>query len=415
MFQVPQKANRRPWLLIGIAAVALMGGGLTLARFVSPEEREARAVEAAAKSDPLMVRPSLEVVESLPNLKARLDHLGQTRQFTGAVLVARGNQVLFRQTYGMANYEQQTPFALDTRFRLASVSKQFTGVAILKLQDEGKLSVNDLVCQWIQPCPERWADVRIHHLISHTSGIPDLMAQANWGMVRVTPHTPEELLEKASRYGLQFRPGEKVRYNNVGFNLAAYIVAKASGMSFEDYLDKTFFTPLGLENTGSDVHADTTGLAMGYGLFPQGLTPQPLANVSIVQGAGALYSTMDDLLMWNLALHNGRILEAGSYADLIRDHAPVDTPNERGRPHRAYGYGVFMNTLGERVSPSFSEPQIYHTGSWSGFRNLVTYEPTQKVTVVVLSNNYHLRDQVFLLSQQAMAEALGHPFPTAMK
>ncbi|WP_292050740.1 MULTISPECIES: serine hydrolase domain-containing protein [unclassified Brevundimonas] len=399
-------------MLIGIATVALLAGGYTLARMHGPETPDASLVSAEA--DPLLVRPEIRVVESLPQLKQRLDHMAATRQFTGAVLVARGNEVLFRQTYGKANYEQQTPFELDTRFRLASVSKQFTGVAVLKLQDEGKLSVNDPVCQWIQPCPERWANVRIHHLISHTSGIPDLMAQANWGQVRVTPHSPEQLLANATRYGLQFQPGEKVRYNNVGFNLAAYIVAKASGMSFEDYLQKTFFEPLGMTQTGSDVHANTPGLAMGYGLFPQGLTPQPLANVSVVHGAGALYSTMDDLLMWNLALHNGRILKPESYADLIRDHSPEDTPKERGRPHRAYGYGVFMNSLGERVSPSFSEPQIYHTGSWSGFRNLVSYEPTQKITVVVLSNNYHLRDQVFLLSQQAMAEALGHPFPTSM-
>ncbi|MHC3126705.1 beta-lactamase [Brevundimonas sp. GN22] len=412
MFQVPQKASRRPWLLIGIATAALLGGGITLARLHADKTPEATHVSADA--NPLLERPELAVVEQLPQLKERLDRMAANKQFTGAVLVAEGNKVLFRQTYGMANYEQKTPFELDTRFRLASVSKQFTGVAILKLQDEGKLSVNDPVCNWIQPCPPRWADVRIHHLISHTSGIPDLMAQANWGNVRVTPHTPEQLLANASRYGLQFQPGEKVRYNNVGFNLASYIVSRASGMSFEDYIEREFFAPLGMKDTGSDVHANTPNLAMGYGLFPQGLTPQPLANVSVVQGAGALYSTMDDLLMWNLALHNGLILKPESYADLIRDHSPADTPSERGRPHRAYGYGIFMNSLGERVSPSFSEPQIYHTGSWSGFRNLVTYEPTRKITVVVLSNNYHLRDQVLLISQQGMAEALGKPFPTAL-
>lgn len=412
MFHVPQKASRRPWLLIGVAIAAVLGGGFTLARLHTG--KTADAVQISADADPLMIRPELAVVENLPQLKERLDHMAQNKQFTGAVLVAQGNKVLFRQTYGMANYEQKTPFQLDTRFRLASVSKQFTGVAILKLQDEGKLSVDDPVCRWIQPCPERWAGLKIHHLISHTSGIPDLMAQANWGNVRVTPHTPEQLLANASRYGLQFQPGEKVRYNNVGFNLAAYIVSRASGVPYEDYIQREFFAPLGMEHTGSDAHGDTTGLAMGYGLFPAGLTPQPLANVSVVYGAGALYSTLDDLLMWNLALHNGRVLKPESYADLIRDHSPADTPKERGRAHRAYGYGVFMNSLGERVSPSFSESQIYHTGSWSGFRNLVTYEPTQKITVVVLSNNYHLRDQVLLISQQGMAEALGKPFPTAL-
>lgn len=413
MFQVPHKASRKPWLLIGIATVALAGGGLTLARMHS-NAPDAVEVAKQAEADALLQRPTVEVVENLPQLKQRLDQLAANRQFTGAVLVAEGNKVLFRQTYGMANYEQKTPFELDTRFRLASVSKQFTGVAILKLQDQGKLSVDDPLCKWIQPCPERWADVKIHHLISHTSGIPDLMAQANWGYVRATRHTPEQLLINASRYGLQFPAGTKVRYNNVGFNLAAYIVSVASGMSFEDYLHKELLDPLGMTDTGSDVHANTPGLAMGYGLFPAGLTPQPLANVSVVPGAGALYSTMDDLLAWNLALHNGHVLSPDAYADLIRDHSPADTPSERGRPHRAYGYGVFMNSLGERVSPSFSEPQIYHTGSWSGFRNLVTYEPTHKITVVVLSNNYHLRDQVLLISQQGMAEALGKPFPTAL-
>lgn len=412
MFHVPQKASRRPWLLIGIAGVALIGGGITALNLGKSGEATAEVVLQEAG---LPERPAVQVVEDLPQLKERLDAMAARGQFTGGVLVAKGNQVLFRQTYGMANYEQKTPFQLDTRFRLASVSKQFTGVAILKLQDEGKLSVNDPVCQWIQPCPERWANVRIHHLISHTSGIPDLMAQSQWGWVRATHHTPEELQKRAIQYGLQFQPGEKVRYNNVGFNLAADIVAKASGMSFEDYLKTALLEPVGMSNTGSDVHADTTDLAMGYGLFPQGLTPQPNANVSVVHGAGALYSTLDDMLMWNLALHGGYILSPEAYADLIRDHAPVDTPSERGRQRRGYGYGVFTNALGERVTPSFSERQIYHTGSWSGFRNLVLHAPDQEITVVVLSNNYHLRDQVFLLSQQGLAEALGKPFPTVMK
>ncbi len=369
----------------------------------------------AASAPKLPDRPEVRVVEDLPQLKARLDRMAENRQFTGMVLVAKDGNVLHRQTYGMANYEQRQPFELDTRMRLASVSKQFTGVAILKLQDEGKLSVDDPVCKWIVDCPPRWADIKIRHLVTHTSGIPDLMAQSQWGLVRTTPHTPDQLLTNAMRYGLQFPVGTKVRYNNVGFNVAAYIVSKASGMSYEDYLRTALFEPLGMKDTGSDVHANTANLAMGYGLFPQGLTPQPNANVSIIPGAGALYSTMDDMLVWNRALHGGHILSGEAYAEFIKDHSPADTPKERGLPHRAYGYGIFVNSLGERVDQPFSETQIYHTGSWSGFRNLVTYEPSQKVTVVVLSNNYHLRDQVFLLSQQAMAEALGKPFPTAMK
>ena len=130
--------------------------------------------------------------------------------------------------------------------------------------------------------------------------------------------------------------------------------------------------------------------------------------------AGALYSTLDDLLVWNRALHGGTLLSPESYAQMIADHAPADTPDERGRPRRDWGYGLFSNSLGRQVRPDFLDRQIYHTGSWSGFRNLVTHQPDEDVTVIVLSNNYHQRDAVFLLSQQGMAEALGRAFPTGL-
>lgn len=410
MFIVPKTAGGRPWFLGSLVAAGLIsaGAGAWFLNAVAPETQAA----VVYQSD-LPKRPPVEVVEALPQLKERLDHLAATKQFTGAVLVSKGGQVLFRQVYGKANYEQDTPFALDTRFRLASVSKQFTAVAVLKLQDEGKLSVDDPVCKWIEPCPDAWRPLRIHHLLSHTSGIPDLMAQAEWGRIRVTHRTPQELTETSARYGLQFEPGTKVRYNNAAFNLAAEIVSRASGQPFETYLEQAILKPQGLKDTGSDVNDDAQGLAMGYGLFPAGLTPQPIANVSVVAGAGALYSTLDDMLAWNRALHQGHILSDKAYADLIAEHAPDDMPERRG-PHRAYGYGLYVSALGERTSSPFSDRQIYHTGSWAGFRNLVSYQPDQEVTVVVLSNNYHLRDLVLLINQQAMAEALGRPFPAAL-
>lgn len=413
MFIVPKTAGGRPWFLGSLVAVGLLsaGAGAWLVHAVAPETQAATASRVGPK---LPKRPPVEVVEALPQLKARLDHLAERKQFMGAVLVAKGDQVLFRQVYGKANYEQDQPLALDTRFRLASVSKQFTAAAVLKLQDEGKLSVDDPVCKWIDPCPDAWQPLRIHHLLSHTSGIPDLMAQAEWGRIRVTPRTPEELTQASARYRLQFQPGTKIRYDNAAYNLAADIVAKASGMPFEAYLERAVLKPLGLKDTGSDAKADAQGLAMGYGLFPGGLTAQPIANVSVVFGAGALYSTLDDMLAWNRALHRGHLLSETAYAQMVADHAPENTPKERGRPHRAYGYGLYVNNLGRQVSPAFDDRQIYHTGSWAGFRNLVLYQPEADVTVVVLSNNYHLRDQVFMISQQAMAEALGRPFPTGL-
>ena len=413
MFHVPRYAGGHPRLVL----VLIFGGLLMLAGAVgwwSAKTPMHDAALAASRRGELAPRPPLVVVEDLPQLTERLNREAAAGRFMGGVLVAKGDQVLFRQVYGMANREQGRAMQLNSRFRLASVSKQFTAAAILKLQDQGKLRIDDPVCKWIQPCPAAWAPIRIHHLLSHTSGIPDLMARPAWGLGRVTPITLEKLTEDSKLYGLQFTPGSKVRYNNAAFNLAAAVVEKASGQPFADYLETAFFTPLGMKETGVDLDGGDHGIIMGYANFPGGLTPQPNANVSVVAGAGAVYSTLDDLLVWNRALHGGRLLTPYSYAQMIADHAPADTPSERGRPHRDYGYGVFSNRLGQQVTPAFEDRQIYHTGSWGGFRNLISYQPDQAVTVIVLSNNYHLRDQVFLLTQQGMAEALGRPFPTGL-
>lgn len=413
MFDVPRTAGGHPRLVLGVLGALILGGAVWggIATAVAPKTD----VELATERADAPPRPPVVVVQDLPQLAARLDREVASGRFMGAVLVAKGDKVLFRQVYGKANYEQNQPLALGSRFRLASISKQFTATAILKLQDEGKLNVSDPVCKWIQPCPQAWAPIRISHLLSHTSGIPDLMARPGWGMRRTTPATLGELTEDSKRFGLQFEAGAKVQYDNAGFNLAAAIVEKASGKPFQTYMRETFFKPLGMKDSGLDLDGGDHGVIMGYANFPGGLAAQPNANTSIVAGAGAVYSTLDDLLVWQRALHRGGLLTPASYQQMLADHAPADTkPNERSHPRRDWGFGIFANRLGDQVRPSFQDRQIYHTGSWGGFRNLMLYQPDADVTVIVLSNNYHLRDQVFLISQQAMAEALGHEFPTTL-
>jgi CubicO group peptidase (beta-lactamase class C family) len=406
LFHVPRRAGNHPRLTFGLMAllVAIVAAAVAW--------HSAHRPSIAVTPDPLPPRPPVVVVETLPRLKAQLDRWGGSGAFTGGVLVARGDEVLFRQVHGYADRSLGKPLELNSRFRLASVSKQFTAAAILKLQDDGVLSIWDPLCRWIQPCPPAWEPIRLHHLLSHTSGVPDLMARPGWGVRRVTPATPEELTADSMLYGLQFPPGTKVRYDNAGYNLLGVVVEKASGLPLHDYLKKTFFEPLGMADTGYD--DGLSGVVMGYANLAGGPTPQPNANVSIIFAAGALYSTLDDMLAWQRALHGGHVLSPNSYRQMISDHAPDGTPDERGRPRRLWGYGLYEKSLGGQVRPDFLDRQIYHTGSWSGFRNLVTYQPDADVTVIVLSNNYHQREAVFLLSQQAMAEALGRPFPTSV-
>lgn len=397
MFEVPRRGPRA-WLLPLIALVVTAGTGAALGlRSVTP------ATPAAAAEAP-PARPPLTAEAELPLLAARLE-AAAARGFMGGVLVARGDEVLFRQVYGPADVRTGETLKLDSRFLLASVSKQFTAAAILRLQDEGVLKVSDPVCRWIQPCPAAWTEIRLEHLLTHTSGIPDLMARPGWGQARVTPKTLRQLTAESAAYGLQFAPGEKVRYDNAAYNLLADVVERASGRPYLAFLEEAFFRPLNL-NIGYGEGPTAGDVVTGHARFPAGLTPQIQPNLSIVIGAGALAGDLDDLFVWTRALHNGRVLRSESHAAMTSGHVAAS-----GSRRREWGYGLAVSELGSRVSPEVPGQQIYHTGSWSGFRNLVTYHPGSEVTVVVLTNNYHQRDEVLLITQQALAETLGLPVP----
>ena len=399
------------WLALALLVVGLglfmaarvWGGGL-------PDRDPDAPIEgvSATGATPAADAPIVPV----DDLALLADSIADQPEFIGGVLVARGDDVLFRQVYGPKDVRGSDPLTVTSGFRLASISKQFTAAAILKLQDDGVLNVEDPVCRWITPCPEAWVEMRIRHLISHTSGLPDLMQRPGWGEVRVRPTNLEELTRDSARYGLRYTPGERASYNNAGFNLAAHIVQIASGQSYESYLSDRFFKPLGMTSTGL---GDDGNVVMGHARVGGRLIPQTVPNVSVVMGAGALYSTLDDMFKWERALHSGRVLSEAAYRDMIRNHAPPPPDDGRFRVPRAWGYGLFAGTPGLQVYPAFEDRQIYHTGSWSGFRNIMTYQPDQEITVIVLSNEYHQSRRVLLISQRAMAEVLGRPFPTGMR
>lgn len=396
--------------LIAVAGAAVVLGSGVAAWGWLGQGQGGQAVAEVEGPAPLTVVP-----DAMPLLKARLDDLAARDQFMGVVLVTKGDQLLLRQAYGMADRAARTPLEPTSRFRLASVSKQFTAAAILRLQDDGVLSVDDPVCRWIAPCPQGWETLRLSHLMAHTSGLPDLMDRPGWGVRRGAHATLDELTADTLLYRPRYEPGSKATYNNAGFNLLAAVVEKASGLPLDAYLRQAFFDRLGMADTGSDVDDGGHGIVKGYVHDASGKSERTNANVSIIPGAGALYSTADDMLKWQRALHGGHLLSERSYAQMIADHAPADQGLRPGARPRGWGYGLFTGDLGTGAVPEFSAPQIYHTGSWAGFRNLVSWEPKERIAVIVLTNDYHQRDEVFLIVQQAMAEAMGRPFPTGLK
>jgi CubicO group peptidase (beta-lactamase class C family) len=239
------------------------------------------------------------------------------------------------------------------------------------------------------------------------------MGRPDWGQVRWAEHTPESLTKASAALPLQFTPGEKVGYSNAGYNLLGHVVERASGRAFAEQLRADVLPAAGLRNTGYDDGA--ASMAVGYRPTAEGPLPQRQSNPGVVFAAGGLYSTVDDLLAWSRALHSGRLLSPKSYARMTAAStaAPYRSSNRRGVP-QTFGYGLFIGSPGLRVTPGFAETQIFHTGSWAGFRAYTTWQPEADLTVVVLSNRYDQGDAVLLATQRAVAEALGHPLPTAV-
>jgi CubicO group peptidase (beta-lactamase class C family) len=365
--------------------------------------------DGAAPEPAGQTAPAPRVVQLGPWLQAE----AAADRFSGAVIVTRGDELLFRGAYGPADRGEGVPLTPEHRFRLASVSKQFTAAAVLQLQDRGVLSVDDPVCRWIQPCPEAWRPVTLHHLLSHQSGIPDPVDRPDWGKLRWREWTLPDLVADSAAQKLEFEPGTDAAYSNAGFNILGAVVERASGRPFREHLRTALLDPLGMKNTGWD--DGSAPLATGYAATAEGLGPRRKAGVSVVYAAGALYSTVDDMRAWSRALHGGRLLSARSYAQMTAaDPARRYGGVERGGVHQTFGYGLFVGRPGLRVTPGFNDVQLFHTGSWSGFRALATHEPETDLTVVVLSNNYEQGRAVMLAGQRAMAEALGRPLPTAV-
>lgn len=231
-------------------------------------------------------------------------------QFNGSALVAEHGKVIFQQGFGQANMEWNIPNQPDTKFRLGSISKQFTALLIVKLAEEGKIKLDVPITTYLQDYPKENGDkITIHNLLTHTSGIPNYTNAPNFFKDKArNPYTPEQFVKTFSSLPLEFTPGEKFNYSNSGYFLLGYIIEKITGKTYEQYLQEVIFTPLKMVNSGYD-HSDVIlkNRAAGYERKGKLITNAAYLDMSIPYAAGSLYSTVEDLYLWDQALYTNKL------------------------------------------------------------------------------------------------------------
>ncbi|GJI87090.1 serine hydrolase [Duganella hordei] len=306
--------------------------------------------------------------QDVKRLEAVADSFAATSKFSGTVLVAKGDRVLLDKGYGSANLEWNIPNAPSTKFRLGSVTKQFTAAGVLLLEDRGKLKVSEPVSKYLPDLPAAWSKITIAQLLNHTSGIANFTSQKEYQSIEPFTKKPAEIAALVRDLPLRFESGSKFEYSNTGYVLLGQLIEQVSGDSYATFLRKNIFEPLGMKDTGYDWNAAILpNRAAGYARGKSGIANAGFINMSIPHGAGALYSTTADLLRWQRALYEGKLLSAGALQAMT-------TAYESG-----YGYGLAV-----REAPGSKE--LAHNGGIEGFSTELHYRVADKISVIVLSN-----------------------------
>jgi CubicO group peptidase (beta-lactamase class C family) len=302
----------------------------------------------------------------------RLDQIVQSYvgsgRFMGAVLVARGDEILLSKGYGQANLEWTIPNTPSTKFRLGSLTKQFTAASILLLAERGALNLQAPVKTYVPDAPASWDGITLVHLLSHTSGIPNFTSDPSYATWKFHATTARDLVARFRDKPLDFAPGEKWSYSNSGYAVLGYVIEKVTGGTYERFVVDNIFRPLGMKDSGYDSNtAIVAHRAAGYAPGPNGPVNAPFINMTVPFSAGGLYSTAEDLLRWEQGLFGGKVL---SSASLQRMTTAV---------RNDYGFGVRVHVVNGR-------DVVEHNGGIEGFNTYLAYYPSARITVAVLAN-----------------------------
>ncbi|MGK0388068.1 MAG: CubicO group peptidase (beta-lactamase class C family), partial [Maribacter sp.] len=239
-------------------------------------------------------------------------------QFNGSVLVAEKGKVIYKKGFGLANMEWNIPNQVDTKHRLASVSKQFTAMLTMQLVAENKLELNEPISTYLPDYPKENGDIiTLHHLLTHTSGIPNYTSFSGYREMMRDFISPEGIVKIFADSTLKFTPGERFSYSNSGYALLGVIIEKTTGKSFEEVLKEKILQPLKMNNTGYDNHRTVLkNRAAGYNKSGRNFTNASHIDMSVGYTAGGIYSTVEDMYLWDQALYTEKLLPK-KYLDMM--------------------------------------------------------------------------------------------------
>jgi CubicO group peptidase (beta-lactamase class C family) len=294
-----------------------------------------------------------------------------------AIAIVKKGNVLAAKGYGFANVEHRVPVGPGTIFQSGSMGKQFTSTAVMLLIEQGKIGLEDPLTKYFPDAPAAWRAITVHHLLTHTSGIPDYegvtVGAASLDLRR--DYTDDELARFAFNLTPEFPPGSRWAYSNTGYVLLGIIIRKASGQFYGDLLREQVFRPLGM-NTAQVISDDdiVPNRAAGYRRVNGTLKNQEWVSPTFNATAdGALYFSLRDVIAWDAGLRSGAILRSESWAQV---YAPVTLTS--GNPY-PYGFGWFVDTLNGSL-------RLHHGGAWQGFKTYISRYLGEELTIIVLAN-----------------------------
>jgi CubicO group peptidase (beta-lactamase class C family) len=306
--------------------------------------------------------------DTLLSAKFKKDDPGAT------VLVSRKGQVIYQKGFGMADMELKVPMRAEMVFRIGSISKQFTAVAILQLMEKGKLSLQDDIKKFIPDYPTHGYTITVEHLLTHTSGIKSYTGMNSFDSIMNMDMKPLELIAYFKNQPMDFAPGTQWNYNNSGYFILGYIIEKVSGLTYEEYVKENLFKPAGMMNSayGNDTRI-ITNRAKGYQQGKDGYENARPLSMTLPYAAGSLVSTVEDLWKWNRAIHAYKLVSKESLQKAFTDYKLAN-----GKPTR-YGYGWGFNEVQGAAT-------IEHSGGINGFVTDAVYIPSEDIFVAIFSN-----------------------------